>query len=301
MIHEYTLEPALLSSWASNNRDYAEFLREYGLGKPRIMSSFPTKKASKLRSYLLQHSPQGDQSLVAQRYTEMVVKIVESIVVREVLDNLPNEWIEAVAHENNRSPFGAILSSSQVNEKNSITPDTMYSHNSIWNHKNQVSFERTNDGLYSVISNLIRFSTSKIVIVDPYGGSAAAIGFIQFILHSLTNNRLSAVSPSIMIFYKNGNSSPNANHVKQQIVQGLGGVAVSLQLDVFELRETGGSDVFHNRCILSEHGGIMIGHGFGVSGDATHTDEATLMTEEVYQKKWQQFVEQRCFEVVSHS
>ena len=32
MIYEYALEPAVLTSWASNDRDYAEFLREYGLG-----------------------------------------------------------------------------------------------------------------------------------------------------------------------------------------------------------------------------------------------------------------------------
>ena len=43
MIYEYALEPAVLTSWASNDRDYAEFLREYGLGTPRIVSSFPKK------------------------------------------------------------------------------------------------------------------------------------------------------------------------------------------------------------------------------------------------------------------
>ncbi len=44
MIYEYALDPAVLSTWASNERDYAEFLREYGLGTPRIISSFPKKK-----------------------------------------------------------------------------------------------------------------------------------------------------------------------------------------------------------------------------------------------------------------
>lgn len=44
MIYEYALDPVVLSTWASNERDYAEFLREYGLGTPRMISSFPKKK-----------------------------------------------------------------------------------------------------------------------------------------------------------------------------------------------------------------------------------------------------------------
>lgn len=289
-----------MSSWASNQRDYAEFLREYGLGTPRIVSSFPKKKKSKLRSYFIDRgTSSADDPLKVRRYIDLVERLIESMIVRDVQDNLTPVWSDAAVWENNRIPFGVVLSSSQVKTQNNITPVTMYSTDSIWNHKRQVSFERTNDGLYRVISNLIRFSISKIVIVDPYGDSAAAIGFIQFMLQSLTNNRLSTVYPCILIFYKNGSGSPNANYVKELIVRGLRGVTVSLPLEVFELKEASGSDVFHNRCILSEHGGIMIGHGFGVSGDVTHTDEATLMTEEVYQKKWQQFVEQRCFEVVS--
>lgn len=74
MIYEYALEPAVLTLWASNNRDYAEFLREYGRGTPRIASSFPMKKATKLRSYLMQHCPQDAQSLAGQRTPSWFLK-----------------------------------------------------------------------------------------------------------------------------------------------------------------------------------------------------------------------------------
>lgn len=306
MIYEYALEPAVLNSWASSDRDYAEFLREYGLGTPRIVSSFPKKKASKLRSYLLQHSPQDTQSLAGQRYTEMVLKVVESIVVRDVQVQNTAEWAEAAVVENRRAPFGVILSSAEIQEGNNVTPASMYSQGSIWNHPSQVNVSRTNEGLFAAVLNLVRLADEKIVIIDPFGWTVEAINFIQFMLQTITNNRVSEGLPAIVLFYKerrgnSGNGSPSAYHVRQQILQGATGDVSNLQLEVFELRETESNDVFHNRCVLTEHGGVITGHGISVSGDESHTDEAILMQPEIYQKKWRQFIEQNCFQVVSEA
>jgi len=308
MIHEYALEPSVLSSWASNDRDYAEFFREYGLGTTRVVSSFPKRKASKLRSYLLQHGPHDAQSLTGQRYTEMVMKIVESIVVRDLQNNPEEKWTEAVLMENTRVPFDVVLSSSIIDSENCITPETMYLQGSLWNHCDQINFKRTNDGLMFVIANLIRLSKSRIVIVDPYGWTNEAIKFLQFMIVSISGNRPVDSFPGLTLYYKekrgsgnSGRGSPSAVHVKNKILSGLGGKNKDLSFDVFELRESDGSDVFHNRCIITEHGGVITGHGIGVSGDEAHTDEAILMRPDIYQKKWQQFIDQNRFEVVSSS
>lgn len=308
MIYEYALDPALLNSWASDNRDYAEFLREYGLGTPRIVSSFPKKKASKLRSYLLQHSPQDKQSLTAQRYTEMVLKVVESIIVRDVQVSNAGDWAEAAVAENSRAPFDVILSPTEIQEKNSLTPETMYSQGSIWNHPAQVNVARTNEGLISAVQNFICLADKKIIIVDPFGWTGQAIRFITFMIQSITHNRVSEYLPAIVLFYKerrgsgnSGTGSPSADRVRQLILQRLTGDVFNIQLKVVELREVGNNDVFHNRCILTEHGGVITGHGISITGDECHTDELILMNQEIYQKKWGQFIEQNCFEVVSES
>lgn len=68
---------------------------------------------------------------------------------------------------------------------------------------------------------------------------------------------------------------------------------------MFELKENDDSDTFHNRCILSELGGIALGHGIGVSEDEQHSDEATVLEKAIYLKKWQQFVENSSFNVAS--
>lgn len=306
MIYEYALEPEVLSTWASNERDYAEFLREYGLGTPRIISSFPKKKKSKLRSYLLTYSPEEGQSLAGQRYTEMVLKLLDSIVFREVEEHEMVNWQETAIIENRRIPFGVILSSMMIEESNNITPHSMYSHGSIWNHPDQLVVSRTNAGLFSIVSNLVFLAESKIVIIDPYGWTAEAVNFIRFMLQSIPRNRVANNLPAIILFYKEkrgnengGRGSPSADHVRNQIIQGLTGDLLNLQVQVYELRERGDADVFHNRCILTEHGGIITGHGIGVSGEQEHTDEAILMRSDIYKKKWRQFVEQNCYEVIS--
>lgn len=306
MIHEYALEPTVLSDWASNARDYAEFLREYGLGTSRLVSSFPKKKASKLCSYLLQNSPEDPQSLSGQRYTEMVFKIKESVVIRGVADLQTSTWSEAVVIENHRAPFGVILSSSAIDAENNVTPDSMHLPGSAWNHCGQLNMQRTNAGLLSVIGNLARLSEKHIVIIDPYGWSDEAIGFIRYMINSISHNRLTDDFPKITLFYKEkrggknaGNGSPSTAHVKSQVMQGLNGEFENFQFEVYELREKAEGDVFHNRCILTEHGGVITGHGIGVSDNEAHTDEAILMRSEIYQKKWQQFIENKCFEVVS--
>lgn len=93
-------------------------------------------------------------------------------------------------------------------------------------------------------------------------------------LQSITNNRVSEGLQAITLFYKtkrgsphSGGGSPPANHVRQQIFDGLTGEASNLQLEVFDLIETENNGVHHNRCILTEHGGAITGHGISMSGD----------------------------------
>jgi len=308
MIHEYALDPELLSIWAGNDRDYAEFLREYGLGTPRIISSFPKKKLSKLRSSLLRTGPANTESQQGRRYIEMVTKLIEAIVLREVPDNCNGSWGEAAKIENERLPFGVVLSSESIETAKNITPDNMHAPDSIWNHPDQMTIQRTNEGFQSAISNLTRLATRRIVIIDTYGWTTEAIAFTQFLINSVSEDRLSSAIPSITLFYKekrgsdkSGRGSPSAKHVKEQIVQGLDDDVSNIELHVAELREVAGNDVFHNRCILTEHGGVITGHGIGVSGEEEHTDEAILMRSAIYQKKWNQFIEGNCFEIVSQA
>lgn len=303
MIYEYALEPALLTSWASDDRDYAEFFREYGLGSPRIISSFPKRKKSMLRRYLLENGPTDAQSLAAQRYIEMVQSIVEVLILRDVQYDQAS-WVDDVVLENTRAPFDVILSLTEVQEQNSITPSSMYLQNSIWECCRQLSVTRTNEEFLSKISNMIRLSVKDIVIIDPFGYQDESIRLINDIASIVVQNRLSADLPVIKIIYKKNKrerSLSAASNVKGRIAELLTDEAKSLRFEIFAVRQIGDGDVFHNRCILTENAGVISGHGFTLTGNECHTDELTLMDEEIYQKKWGQFVDMNGFEVASEA
>jgi len=301
MIYEYALEPAVLVSWASDDRDYADFLREYGIGNPRLISSFPKKRKSKLRSFLLQHSPTDSDSLAARRYLEMVQKVVEALVVRDVQHNEAG-WVENAVLENKRTPFDVILSVSDTNEQNSITPESMHSpDNRIWECCRQLNVKRTYEEFLSKISNMVRLSAKEIVIIDPYCYNDRSITFIQNIAALVVSNRLSAELPSIKVIYKESNRSRTVSAVKEKILDSLPVEARSLQFKILEVKVLDEGDVFHNRCILTENAGIVSGHGFALTDNELHTDELVLMSEEIYQKKWQQFVEMNDFEIVAEA
>lgn len=298
MIHEYAIEPSVLTAWAADKRDYAEFLREYGLGTPRIVSSFPKKKANKLRSYFLTKTPDDGQSQQGMRYVEMVNKLVEGIALRDVEPFGGNDWCLHAKNENERIPFNVILSSEPIQTQRNITPDTMYDPDSLWNHKDQLNIQRTNEGIRSAVSNLLRLATEQVVVIDPYGWTDRAIRQMQYLINRISESRINNKFPSFSLFYKENDSGLNADVVQQRILARVN-AEVGVELNVWELEEVAGSDVFHNRVVLTEHGGVCFGHGLGVSGEQGHTDDAFLIGIEIYQKKWKQFIEENCFHLVS--
>ena len=298
MIFEYAIEPDLIKKWASDTRDYAEFLNEYGLGSPRLISSFPKQKGNKLRSYLLNNGPENQASIASRRYTEMVEMISESVIRRDVHSSAQSTWTELLEVENGRVPFDRVLSEQVVGVDGNVTLNAMYETDSLWRHKNQAVFSRTNMGLYSVISNLVRFSTETIVVVDPYGWTSDSIEFIRFLIRETSKDRPNTILPKIKLFFKKSDRSALCSHIKSEVLKGgTGGV----EFNVVELTEHDESEVFHNRCVMSEHGGVVIGHGISIKNRALQTDEAFLMQPELYEKKWDQFVERCCFAVASEA
>lgn len=298
MIYEYALEPNVLVNWAATTRDYREFLREYGLGNPRVFSSFPKQKASKLRSYLLQSAPPDDQSLHSQRYTEMVTALVDTVVIREITDNNSGIWQQHVHEENTRLPFHAVLTNQPIATPRNITPATMYEAESPWNHARQVNVERVQEQFKCLLINLLRYSSEKIIFVDAYAWNNESIKTISELIKAAFQNRPNRSSPEFFVLFKekHDKSNPSAAIVKNKILEKID---FDISLSVTELIESTNSDVFHNRCVLSELGGIIYGHGLDLPDNYQHTDEVILMEKKIYEKKWNQFVENVLFTIKS--
>lgn len=306
MLHEYAVAPDLLKQWAANDRDYYEFFREYGLGSPRISSSFPKQKASRFISYFLREAPADEQSLQGRRYVEMVKHMAEALICREGIACEAGDWIQDVVNEDARFPFHAVLSPANLDSPRSLTPETMYAPGSVWKHVRQDTVQRRYKAIAPYLKDMLRLAKKKVVIIDTYGWNDRAVGFIGQLIGDVCTDRCHSNVPEILVFYKErvdrhnaGNASPAAAKIKADIENALPAGSSEINVHVTELREKPGEDVFHNRCILTEHGGVSLGHGVDVSENPNHSDEITLLERKVYENKWSQFIDSPCFEVVT--
>ncbi|WP_029788977.1 hypothetical protein AAIA71_17420 [Vibrio harveyi] len=306
MIHEYVIAPSVLASWADNKRDYREFFREYGLGSPRLLSSFPKAKATKLKGYFFENGPQDPDSLQGQRYTEMVDFIVEVLIDRPIPNNPSTNWEDMVRFEHEQKPFNVIITNPKLPVDRCISPSCMYDSESLWLHKRQVSIQRQVTPVLENIRNFLLFSTQQVVIVDAFGWKPFSIDLIKEVLRLIHRDRVNSKLPIVKLFYKESSGlragsrpSPSASNIKESIIEEL--ELNGIELKVYELREIDGNDVFHNRCILTEHGGASCGHGVDLSGEEAHTDDWFLLEKEIYDKKWQQFIKDCQFEIVSEA
>lgn len=301
MIHEYAISPELLKIWAANDRDYNEFFREYGLGTPRLASSFPKQKVAKSRSFYLREGPANEQSLQSQRYVEMVTHLTEALVHRDGFECASSDWSESVVSEDAREPFYALLTATPLESERCLTPDKMYSRTSIWNHSRQISVARTYESCFQSLGEVFRLAKNKIVIVDSYGWNQRAISFLSRLITEGLAHRIHSSLPDVVLYYKEDrrSSAPDSSYVKAELERRVLGTLPDLNIKVYGLAEVEGEDVFHNRCALTELGGVAFGHGIDLSEDPSHTDDVFLLERSLYDKKWDQFVENLCFDVVS--
>lgn len=304
MIHEYALDPELLKDWANNDRDYYEFFREYGLGTPRLSSSFPKQNRSKFRSFYLQKSPSNTQSLQAQRYVEMVRYLAEALVCRDGFEcDASVDWYENVLAEDARKPFYGVLASTPMGNPRCLTVETMYSNNSIWHHQRQALVTRTYDSCSPLLRDMLRLAKDKVLFVDPYGWNQRAIDFIGRLINDAFNRRVHSAVPELILCFKpkRDGGSPGAAYVKEEIEKRIVTPPPELQLQVYELENREGDDVFHNRYLLTELGGVSLGNGIDLSENEAHTDDLTLLERNIYDEKWRRFVDMTDFTILSQA
>lgn len=293
MIYEYAIDPEVILKWAGNTRDYSEGIREYGLGTPRILSSFPRQKARKLRSFLLQAAPLDDQSLHSRRYVELVNALTETSVNRPVLNTGSSDWITNLLLMREAGPaFDLVITEYNERIPGALKPSGLYSNDSFWNHPKQECMERTIEDLNRVIGNFLKYSSDQVFVVDPYAWNDRSILVIQNIIEKL-QHRINSQDPmTVSIFYKQKHKkdNPNSKAVLEKILRDIPNLSCSLTVCVKELDTSENLDIFHNRYLLTPLGGVILGSGVDVSEDPNHTDDAILMDKFLYARRWNQYV-----------
>lgn len=294
MIHEYFIEPNLIYKWAKDPRDTKKFFNEIGLGSPRLLSTFPRSKRSKLRGELLKNAPADLGDVAKTRLDEFVNEVASFSIERAVSEGLPNDWFEAAECEVlARSPDLVIATTSCSNLSISqwITEDAIYYEPSKYDAPRQLTPNRGAESLAFAIANLLRYS-NKIVVVDPYLYKKSGINSVKCFIQTALENRVNEKLVTLQLLFDA--EKADAKHVLNQ----LSGEAKNnnLKIEALAITEKLGGEKFHNRYVLTELAGVDFGVGTD-EGENHHSDDLTLLSRERYNKRWLQYWNAEGFEI----
>lgn len=293
MINEYFIQPELIYKWSKSRRDTRFFLSSFGVGFPRLLSTFPKSKATKLRGLLLSNIPDDLSDLQKKVVEEFAAELSQNSIKRSINEILPEDWREAVSKVCLQSPPDVILATNKIEGIDcSIDEDGAYDRDSLFNHKRQIAPQRTIEGLSGAVKNLLRYS-SEIVIADPYTfkdrGLESAARFMNTAMENRINN--SDVKIKVLFDAEKGNSV----YMREKLEPTASALGIGLTIIAIKEKENG--EKFHNRYILTEYGGVSFGTGTDSSA-SYHTDDLVLMEEHIYSMRWSQYRNAEAFEIV---
>jgi hypothetical protein len=292
MIHEYFIEPKLIYKWALCPRDSRFFLDEIGVGHPRLLSSFPCSKATKLRSFLLRGIPIDMPEVARIRIDELVNALTNEVITRTVTENLPGDWCEAAKKESGITAPSVIISSEgNYHIDFWITEEDAYKRDSHFNHPRQLTPERTLEAFTNTVKNLLRYS-NKIVLVDRYLGKTLGMNTVRAFIKEALSEKINQTEVEIQLLFDS--SKYAATHIKKQLASLE--ADFSFKLSVLGICEKLEGEKLHNRYLLTELGGVSFGVGTDASKDY-HTDDLFLLDKEIYTKRWNQYLNAAAFDI----
>lgn len=303
MIYEYALDPKVVIQWLQNE-DHLNWLKGIngiGIGTSHFISTFPNQKKRKFIKGLVRLKDDINDQRALERLDHFCEYLDKGGMLERLGESVQatvNEWQERVIYEHSLNPFKAIVTDNKLETTDWLTPENIFFSN-LWNVPSQVSFNRTHDEFLNIISQFIVSSSKDLIIIDAYCWKENAINVIKSLLNLFEYKKYPSY-PSVKIYYKENrqDSSPSPEYIKKQLLSGLNNIAQNLEITVFQIKETDQSDTFHNRYILNELGGIQLGHGLDLSGKEHHTDEAILLSKDIYMKRWKQFYYPDRFEIL---
>lgn len=286
MIHEFAIDPSSVASWL-DAADFRYFVKELGVGSPRVASRFPKNWARKVYESVNAKSV-GDIKM--RRLEELITRLKKPCVIRGGGNWLAeNDWIDNAVTDHGRCPFRAIVSDKGPSNVAAIhSPSTIASAGQ-WNCDRDVVVNRKANDLAECLAPLLR-NAGKIVIVDPWfsASSHKHTRSLRAIAARAASPRPGAPLECILIRTKATTGGPVENFKAdcQDKLPRL--LPEGLKLRVTRLKERDDGETLHNRYVLTEIGGVRMGYGID-EGSKGATDDLSVMSEESWRLRWHQY------------
>lgn len=286
MIHEFALEPELVATWRSiaEMRYYRECFAQ---GRGRVVSQYP--KSWKKRVWQAFRSA---NDIERKRFEEFLARLSERLVRREGLWNEDVEWLPNAEMEHARVPFRAIVARSNPREHAAVLQAADLSEESpAWAVERGRAVQRTPEDLAGALAPMLR-SCGELIFVDPNFGpeNARHRRPLEAILRTLAELRPGALPARIEVQTKVISTAEFFRDETRLRMPRL--IPAGLRVRFIRLSEKPGGEKLHNRYVLTDLGGVMLGTGLD-DGSSGQSDDINLLDPAQFEFRWRQYASER--------
>ena len=285
MIHAFALEPKLVATWG--RRDAFRFIHDkFGLGTPRVLLELPTFSKWKRAVYSAASElslSQEDMTRIAELFRlfgEHKHRRADS-----VYDGLLT-WLENAEREYDRKPFAAICAEQNPRGHRAILiPDALDAGEARWACKTGATPARTPEALAATLSAML-VNCKALHLIDPHFGPERPghRTVLEALMDVLADNslvpgviRVHCLAKSALTFFEQEASKMAARLP----------IGCTIEFARWEQKQDG--EKLHNRYVLTDLGGIILGTGLD-AGEVGETDDLLLLPRTVYELRWLQYV-----------
>lgn len=264
MHSEYAVEPAAIGTdWET----FRYLIEKFGFDKGRLISRLPSKWEKKV---IAAAKDSGVSDIKMASMIERLKNTKKTRVVDFGRDYDANiSWMDNALREHAIRPFRAIISGATDTDcAEAVVTDLCDEEHELIAAPISCDIPRTADAIAAAILPLA-VAANELDIVDPYfelrplgqdflGPLAALLGKLAAQVHG---------GKLIRIHWHTHDSRPTAQHlssVAPRLMTGI--IPPGFTLQLFEWDEIAGGEDFHDRYVLSDCGGIMVGAGLSAVG-----------------------------------
>ncbi len=279
MIHEFALDPGVLSTWQA----VRYFIEKFGCEHGRMISRFPKKWESMV------YEESKNCSTIERKKIEEYLLNKDINIKRRLIHsgreyNAGLQWLQNAAAQHAKEPFHAIITKENSTEKEYVLiADELNDTMPLWNVKKGDTVARKAAILSARVRPLLQYS-SEILFIDQHFSPDAPR--YQKTLSAFTDALRGNTKISRIEYHTTVHDISRAHFENHPKLKRL--IPKEMKISFIRWEKIDSKDALHPRYVLTNIGGISIEVGLD-EGEEGATTDVSLLDYDRYVKRWSDY------------
>jgi len=288
MLYEYAVEPACLKDWQT----FRYLIEQFGVSRGRLLSEFPKNWIERVHEACSSFSFRQRQQLLDE-----LTRLRKGGFVRSGRKyDGARDWVSNALNQISEGwPLHALIVAEESDPREHVMVASEISHaDPRWAVKREIRVPRTAEALGGAVQGLLQIG-KKVLFVDKMFEPASErwqTMLAKFVALAIEGrDRLPELEYHTKIDNEEfGKPAPRRTEdFKGDCYRFLAPLLpIGVSLKVVRWDQHHGGDFFHERCILTDKGGIRIDWGLDV-GKLGETTLVSLLEDDVWEESWNSF------------